>query len=352
MKSEEFQEYAVSTSPEVHAAKEELERVEQAVRETAADFLEKRAARGETRPPTRAMVHEIRRVRTGSTKSQNVLFVRGPSATAAGDAMLAALRPWAEQVRKEIVEAAGGRVSLPFTSVDDAARWIEKEGAPRKATINEARFQRLEGEVQERLKKMRDLVGADAWNYNLPMRTVAYGKPGSDWTHRVPAWRDSPLAPLARAAEQMSKATGFQEAQMTLFILTDKRPLLTPASITARPSWHSLPTGGGIRRQEVTLTLRTPEISFDQLRRLFRRIRHEWQAEKGKSMTARDLAVLKAAEEEGGVPSTWGKGAPFFRRVQKRLARRGISYKTYRSVEAAYDEAVKKRERVARVEQG
>lgn len=96
---------------------------------------------------------------------------------------------------------------------------------------------------------------------------------------------------------------------MTLHVLTGYRPRLGPARITTHPRWHALPSGGGLPRMEVTVTFRTPEVSFDQLRAIHAQVREAWCSARQRFLSRRDEVVIQAVEA-ATESATWREKMP------------------------------------------
>jgi hypothetical protein len=242
-------------------------------------------------------------------RKEQPLFADTPwSRTAARD-RLDAIGPWVEDLRREVVAAAAGRVTLPLATISQAAEWIEEEDARSRkgiepTTIDGRRVREVLEDTRDRLREMGAAYLAETLHAGFRVVSLAYVKPGSEWTHNVPVRSSSPLHPLARGVAEMAKATGFLEAQMTLHVLTGYRPRLGPARITTHPGWHALASGGGLLRTEVTVTFRTPEVSFDQLRAIHAQVREEWGSARQRPLSRRGELVIQAVEA-AAESATW-----------------------------------------------
>jgi hypothetical protein len=234
-----------------------------------------------------------------------------------------AIEPWVEEVREEMEGLSGRKVSLPFSDHAEAVRWIRQEppgDMPEEATQDGVRS----------LKQPTLLFRDPGLNEKLKVGAVQAGAGSS---RRV----------LKVAANRMAQATGFEELDLVDYILAGIEPLPRPVVVETKRHRTMLRTGGVIRRTEVTVTYRTPEVSFKNEREIHRAVRAEWEVERKKSMTALNQAVLEIVEGLGPVPGP-GEGKPaFFNKVRQELEKRGImAYTDWNGAYQAYKRAEKK----------
>lgn len=273
-------------------------------------------------------------------KNERGMF-QGPGQRIERDQRLEAVAPWVEKVRAELRAAFGGELVLPFRRAAAAVEWIEREAArkskPRRR-LDRKRREQLTAEIYERLRALQELNCSELVGFRLPRLSLRYVKPGSEWVHKLALFSDSRLAPFARAVADMARVTGFPEHDLTLYVLAGIKPALAAASITTAKYFHRRPEHSveGIGRREVTVTIRSPELTREQFLAVHRKIRSEWGAKRRPLTPAHEL-LLTVVRELGGVPPARGAGAAFWRRVQKKIAGRGgPQYETYRGAEVAW----------------
>ena len=78
----------------------------------------------------------------------------------------------------------------------------------------------------------------------VPVDTLAYAKKGDRWKHSVSIGRDGTLRTVWRLSNALAKRFLWQEAQATMFMLTDMTPLLTEDVKLTPPGMMTLPWGG------------------------------------------------------------------------------------------------------------
>ena len=269
--------------------------------------------------------------------------------------LLRAIGPSVERARLEIVGAADGDFALPFATVEEGVAWIEREAYVPHESVPEDQLERYRtlGETARlALDKQAELLGgwehrrAEVWR---PLETVAYSAPISGLPCHVPVPRGSPLLPLARAARMIAEATGFSAAHVTAHILADAPIPFNPVVVGERLLWESLPTGERVDRDEVVVTFRSPDLTLEELREVYRMIRNRWRP--WKRLTKKEAVLLRIVDELGGPPGRKraNKQDPIWPNVQSRMQDDGYNYKSPRAVANAYRAAKKKLARTVRV---
>ena len=232
------------------------------------------------------------------------LFASSPYLEIRSDHLRDAVLPWVEDSRREIEALTDAGLTLPLPSYSDAVKWLqttqrqERGGASSKQAklgTNKALGAALQEELERRT--------GEGWP-RAP--NVPYWDPESDSVQRVRAQPGGALQLLARAVAKISMITGFSALHVVGFILADVPPLLEPATVSSikRPV---VGPEGLIWPRQVTITLRTPYLTFEQLRQLYRVVRGAWNGQRKKPATKEDLQLYWMVKDRGGAPSEHGK---------------------------------------------
>jgi hypothetical protein len=195
-----------------------------------------------------------------------------------------AIKPRVDAVRNELF----GATYPPFSSYEDGIAWL-KTVEEESLTSAKASTLRLKGE--------------------LP---ISYSIPGKEWSELISVPRGSRLVPLAQASREMAQITGFSQASVVVYILAGIAPLLPSVRIHTRPNWNE---EFQICRIQVQVEFNSPDVSYDQFRRLYGMLRHTWNVAKEKRLTERDYRILAIVERLGGEPRE-GQAA-FWRKAQQ-----------------------------------
>lgn len=136
--------------------------------------------------------------------------------------------------------------------------------------------------------------------------TLAYAKPGSAWVHRVPVGRNGSLRMLYKLSRDLATYFHWQEAQATVFVLTDLTPVIDTENITLSSlSWVTVPYGGMeplaclIR---VTLTI-DPMMTPEELARKYAVVRNRFLVKKPRALSPKHLALAVFATKHPALDS-------------------------------------------------
>src|SRR5262249_38733654 len=108
---------------------------------------------------------------------------------------------------------------------------------------------------------------------------------GGLWEESFPACAGSPLARLAEISQEMAEATGFYPPSIVMFILMNKKPLLSQGTVTIDQKPHKQ---FGTERVQVTVEINTPDLTEARWLDIHQRIRQAWRVENTKPIDAHD----------------------------------------------------------------
>jgi hypothetical protein len=86
------------------------------------------------------------------------------------------------------------------------------------------------------------------------------------------------------------------------------RSILDAATISVEHLSVPVPFGGEIQRSQVTLTVHARDLSYDEHRELFRRVRQELNLVQANGLTDDDSALLHLVESLSSPPTGRGSG--------------------------------------------
>lgn len=134
---------------------------------------------------------------------------------------------------------------LQFEEVD---RWIQERRSD--ATYPHAIIVRIKNglkfnhQIGWQLEPPLSSMGPERIEGLVPVDTLAYAKKGDRWKHIVPIGRDGTLRTVWRLSNSLARKFRWQEAQATMFLLTDMTPLLSEEVTFNPPCMITLPWGG------------------------------------------------------------------------------------------------------------
>jgi len=170
----------------------------------------------------------------------------------------------------------------------------------------------------------------------VPQILLDFSVPDNEWVHRVPIGRDGVLRSLANIADALASTYSWQKAQATMFVLTDRAPLLSPNEVAVKQAPFLEFGPGGLRSiqclSRFILTI-DPRSSPREVARLYKRARAKHlrpsRAISEKHMT---LAGFAAQHDEisRSVMESWNQERPRWRYTRYSLFARDVRTATKR----------------------
>ena len=137
-------------------------------------------------------------------------------------------------------------------------------------------------------------------------------------TSRMPPFHRERSLRNSREVEQISRQSALPPDELTAHVLTDAIPILSRWSTTECNSYFTLPSGQQINFRCVTVTFRTADLTFAELRERYDEIR-EYMGGKGvRSTGLEDLELWNLVEELGGPPQPYKGVRRFWLQVLER----------------------------------
>ena len=170
-------------------------------------------------------------------------------------------------------------------------------------------------DAHQQFHRLAHRLGFDA---TTTSRYLRYGRPGDTHVKNASVSLGTFLAKLAREIEHVSRRSGLPPDALTAHVLTGAIPMLPRVQSTGRDSYFTLPSGQQIHLPSVTLTFRTADLSFEELRELYNEIKDYIG---GKGVRSTDLDGLKLwnlVQELGGPPQPYKGVRKFWLEVLKR----------------------------------
>jgi hypothetical protein len=219
------------------------------------------------------------------------------------------LAPWAEGLREE----GFGHREPPFEDEQAAAGWIERtyrEDLARWKENSEA-----SDEDYEEVYRLAHRLGLDV---TTSVRHLRYGRPGDDHVKNAVVSPGTFLAKLASEVQGVARRTGLPPDALTAHVLTDAVPILPRVRSTRHNSYFTLPSGQQIHLRSVTLTFRTADLTFEELRNLYSKVRSYMGGKGVRSTNLDDLEFWSLVEELGGPPEPYKGVRRFWQQVLHR----------------------------------
>ena len=187
-------------------------------------------------------------------------------------------KPWAESVRQEVF----GSPDPPFTSLTDAAAWIKEEEQTSRPESNLLRKELRDWEKKVVTEGRELQKRGMTFDFKVTVSRPVLAFPGTgDWVERAAANWSPKLRKLVRAAEGIADATGWQDAQVTAFLLIGMTPLVSRLRLNPEMKATKGEHGQGqLIRTWINVEIRGADFKFGDLKRLFRTIREYNVAQK------------------------------------------------------------------------
>jgi hypothetical protein len=125
-----------------------------------------------------------------------------------------------------------------------------------------------------------------------------------------------------------------------MYVLADASPVLPPFTLGISKETHSLPSGTSVINRFARVTIRG-DLTFYDLRSLYRSIRRELGITRSKRPTIKHLQLYEMVRRRGSIPRQKGTVA-FWESVMKEWNdfHRQDKYKTWKGVKLAYERII------------
>lgn len=220
------------------------------------------------------------------------------------------LKPWVENLREE---GGLGSTVPPYPGDGGAAaEYIEETSAADLARWNKSWKDREE--EHERINQLAHRLGLDV---TTKVRLLPYSRPGDHHRKNAPTAPDTFLFNLAGEVAGVSRKTGLPPEALTMYVFTGGMPLLPRTWVAKRENHTLLPNGEQAHLRSVTLTFRTADLTFEELRTLYDDIKTYMGGKGIQAPTAEDLEFWELVQEAGGPPEPYRGAREFWREVLK-----------------------------------
>lgn len=225
------------------------------------------------------------------------------------------LKSWTEGLRQE---SEFGSVDTPFPGdVGAAAKYIEETFAADLARWNENRDDRKED--YERIDQLAHRLGLDV---SPRMRSLPYQRPDDDHQKSAPVAPGTFLFKLAGEVNRISRSTGLPPDALTEHVFTGITPLMSRVRITNRENHTRLPSGEQAHSRSVTLTFRTADLTFEELRTIYEQVKSHMGGKGIQALTTEDFELWELVQLEGGPPEPYQGVREFWRNLLKEWNRK------------------------------
>lgn len=269
-----------------------------------------------------------------------------PSALIESDRLAELIKPEIEKLRKSVFK----KTTPPFQSYEDGLAWIMEE-----FNKNPLDSKKLPGgnapvihpgQAPRRARPQYVLPHPEFIAYlDLEGKYGVVKTPKTWWEYIGVGNAETGSKALVRIAEktrQLSEITGFHQGQLVWSLFTGEGPLLPLYNVKPNDRFYN----GRIFRKSVTIEVFSGDLTLEQLRRLYGRVRQELRAT-GKRRVSRDnQRLLSVVKDLGGGPAEGETKKDFFTRVQLEYNRRARRkhFASWDSARKAYERLLKRLE--------
>lgn len=222
--------------------------------------------------------------------------------------LVKAFKPWTEGLRQE---SEFGSADPPFPDDEGAAAdYIEKTSAADRARWFEARGD-SEGD-HERIERLAERLGLDV---STKARFLPYGRPGGYHQKNASVAPGTFLFKLAGEINRASRSTGLPPDALTAHVFTGITPLMPRVRRTDHQKHFRLPSGEQAHLRSVTLTFRTADLTFEELRTIYDDVKSYMGGSGVQTPTLEDFELRELVEHMGGPPEPYNGVREFWRKV-------------------------------------
>jgi len=224
-----------------------------------------------------------------------------PSVRLTGEFLGRQITPWVEDIRRRLFHSR----FAPFTSFDDARKWLE--------LAREEDKQRFKEKIRE-LDRNLEKLGIK-WEPEIKNSTGGMSEETLEWKSQ--RWKSmkerhpdvardmyihpdkyEPYLILYVEADDLAHITGLDRTSIIYYILANIPPLLSEAKVDTRERAYYLPSGKKLMNRAVTLET-TGELSFKEMRHLYNQIRRELRIKRSKSFSEKHLELYQLVQKRG-----------------------------------------------------
>lgn len=170
------------------------------------------------------------------------------------------INPEAKRIRRELF----GGDAPPFSSIADAASWIERSAMAQSETAVK-KVGRLFDDALIACHELEPFVGHEVRAHVLPFLSypVASFRDGTATrqSRSVRFARSSPLGRLKRMVAGVSYVTAFSEVELVGYVLTGRAPFLSPYELTFEQRTARFDGGSTLSRIAFLIELRVADLS-------------------------------------------------------------------------------------------
>ncbi|HUU51375.1 MAG TPA: hypothetical protein VMW81_10530 [Nitrospinota bacterium] len=257
--------------------------------------------------------------------------------------LLKKIDPWVKNTQKKIFNS----IKPPF-NWNEAIEWIEKEAKKyikNKDDMEINKVKELREELGKELAKEYKILSEKI--YLLP-----YVKKDNEWVQKIHAI-GLKLSTLECETRRMSKATGFNQASLVMFVLIGIKPLLPRYKISISIPVYIMPNKEQIISKEVEIVFRCRDLKFRELYEMYKKIRKQLNIEREIPLKGKSERVNELIEELGQPPlGTRGKRNQRYWEKAKDLWNNrnpDEQYSDWRGIAQQYDRITKFLERIERL---
>ena len=208
------------------------------------------------------------------------------------------LKPWSEGLRQE---SEFNSAHPPFPGDEGAAAdYIEKTTADDRIRWTAGR--RGSREDEEQIGQRARRLGLDV---TPRQRVLPYGRPGDNHQKSTPVFPGTFLFKLAGEVDQVSKRTGLPPDALTAHVFTGAMPLIPRVWKTKREDHPRLRPGKQAHLRSVTLTFRTADLTFKELRTIYDGVKTYMGGKGAQALTLEDFELWELVQEAGGPPEAY-----------------------------------------------
>lgn len=208
------------------------------------------------------------------------------------------LKTWAEALRQQS-EFNSPHPPYP-DDLDAAADYIARTSAADRLRWGNVREDCEEDE--QKIRQLADRLGVDV---SIKYRFLPYSRPGGGHQKTAAVFPDTFLYKLAGEVNKVSKRTGFRPDALTMHLFTGAMPLIPRVWKTEREDHPRLRPGKQAHLRSVTLTFRTADLTFKELRTIYDGIKTYMGGKGVQALTLEDFELWKLVDRAGDPPEAY-----------------------------------------------
>lgn len=232
------------------------------------------------------LAYMFKNCKVSTNKDKTGIINFSPQNLITSEILVKKITPYVEQVRKEI---SGDTKPLFKNNIKKCVTWIKKKEKELSPGIKEAYAKTMQEVMKAHIPFLR--VGFERPTLNYPNL--------NGYVSKCAYATNEKLHKISEAVDIIEKATGFEGASITAFILTGIPPILRRAQTGWNLTSQDLPTGETLNNFSINIKIKVRDLSFAELKAIYSNIQSQLKVVKKKHFKNKHYKLFHRVNQLG-----------------------------------------------------